>query len=376
LREDVVVASDPTYLCGVDVVTPWKYRSDTRVRKVEVEMQELEHYFTDAELDWAKSVLATPEDNYDRLSMLWACKEAVAKARGDGLALDFNRLELQLERREGFSEDRGRSALLSIDRVPRDDWQILLERVHEHWVAVARGPPSDVCDSNGAFSKTLRFTPSNVDWMASVKAEQPKFNYLPVTALIPSDQDYHNRELIEQTIAEESESKEEEKGAASTEGTLSQLARKGSTVFEVNTLQLEEEGEPDDHVLFKSSKEDPEEAETTEAVEEVQEAAKGYLDGSWRVFMSNGIATIEVQNGKFEMFAGSYEVCETTHPVSITWPDGTVQTLYEYDGTQVVWKTSNTKYQQIFWERNNPQARNILFQRILERESVRSHGTG
>ena len=70
----------------------------------------------------------------------------------------------------------------------KDDWIFYLQPLRDHWVTVARGPPSDVIDAYGEFTKTMqkRFF-STQEWKAAIQARQTGFNIIGIRCGLESN---------------------------------------------------------------------------------------------------------------------------------------------------------------------------------------------
>uniref|UniRef100_A0A7S3JRA9 holo-[acyl-carrier-protein] synthase n=1 Tax=Aureoumbra lagunensis TaxID=44058 RepID=A0A7S3JRA9_9STRA len=140
----------------------------------------------------------------ERFRCIWACKEAITKARGDGLACPFKSIQLDL--RHGQYDQGG----LDDDDDDDDDHATPLEnqqplrtfyaaaiRINDkllhgwrvegkvldssHVVAVARAPVSAVIDADGGFLATLSQRFDNIH----KNSDQPAFTVLDFSDLVP-----------------------------------------------------------------------------------------------------------------------------------------------------------------------------------------------
>lgn len=98
------------------------------------------------------------------LCMGLGCVQAYIKARGDGMAFEVSRLEVQLpaavtaQPSLPWAGQPVQCAQLVVDGVPQVCWRAFVQRLpNRHWVAVVRGPPADAIDAFGV-SDTLLFS--------------------------------------------------------------------------------------------------------------------------------------------------------------------------------------------------------------------------
>ena len=63
----------------------------------------------------------------------------------------------------------------------KDEWVFYLQPLRDHWVTVARGPPSDVIDAYGEFTKTMQKRSfSTQEWKAAIEAKQVGFSIIGI----------------------------------------------------------------------------------------------------------------------------------------------------------------------------------------------------
>ncbi len=68
------------------------------------------------------------------------------------------------------------SATVRVDGKELADWAFFLQPLGDHWVTVARGPPGDVVDAFGEFSRTLRKRAfAREEWEREIQSGQPGF---------------------------------------------------------------------------------------------------------------------------------------------------------------------------------------------------------
>lgn len=106
--------------------------------------------------------------------------QALVKANGLGLGFDLCQAEFELD---------GSRAHLRMGGLPQPHWAFHLHRLPcDHYVAVARAPPSVVVDAWGGFKRTFGVsTFTDLQWEAVLEAPEPSFAVLPVSSLVPVD---------------------------------------------------------------------------------------------------------------------------------------------------------------------------------------------
>jgi len=113
----------------------------------------------------------------------WSCKEAFTKARGDGIGFELKRCEFDIKESppEGYLPFTHIAHVRVDGKEVKDDWIFYLQPLRDHWVTVARGPPSDVIDAYGEFTKTMqkRFF-STQEWKVAIQARQTGFNIIGI----------------------------------------------------------------------------------------------------------------------------------------------------------------------------------------------------
>lgn len=199
----VVLASEPLHLVGVDVAAPesQRRRRPAAERDGESSTQQrrcLDDFFSLmanslSPAEWAY-VRARPSERAREgaFRRLWSLKEAYVKARGDGLAFaPLSRAEFELLTEDGLDADdadassaAGAAATLRVDGCAQAEWRFELGRLGDHWVSVAKGPPTAVIDAWGDFSATLarpQLESAGVDEECST----PSWERREVAALVP-----------------------------------------------------------------------------------------------------------------------------------------------------------------------------------------------
>lgn len=127
----------------------------------------------------------------DCFRKFWSLKEAYTKARGDGLGFEFKRCEFVLANATGVGV-QGQSvqqATLKVDGRSMPHWGFYIQALEEdHWISVARGPPTDIVDANGTFKKTfgdLALKPMPI--MEELKQPEPRFDAKQVSELVADE---------------------------------------------------------------------------------------------------------------------------------------------------------------------------------------------
>ena len=94
----------------------------------------------------------------DAFRKFWSLKEAYTKGRGDGLGFEFKRCDFALSptTEAGADGQQVQRASLKVDSRPLPQWGFYIQSLEaDHWISVARGPPSDIIDANGEFKRTF-----------------------------------------------------------------------------------------------------------------------------------------------------------------------------------------------------------------------------
>jgi len=153
----VVLASEPTMLCGVDVAAPEEHRAGKKKKSIRENLRLMEGQLTPAEMLTINMAAPDERKMEDLFRRFWSLKEAYTKARGDGLGFELKRCDFQLgETSKGASGQPVQLATLKVDGKPMRQWGFYVQDLSEgHWISVARGPPSDIVDAHGVFSKTF-----------------------------------------------------------------------------------------------------------------------------------------------------------------------------------------------------------------------------
>lgn len=195
--EYVVLATEPLMLCGVDVAAPAQVRSrgsNGRQRTLEEHFATLNDYFTPREWQLIRSCGPSEPEMEACFRQLWSLKEAFTKARGDGIAFEFCRIEFSmLCGAQGGTVQAGSGVTLherasvAVDGQPQSGWRFDIQPLRAgHWVSVARGPPLDAIDSWGGFRATFAEpnpAPARVE--EHMQRAEPRFEPRRVADLIP-----------------------------------------------------------------------------------------------------------------------------------------------------------------------------------------------
>jgi len=193
----VVLASEPLCICGVDVAAP--ARTDPSKASIDVK-RDFGDYLTSKEWeavekaaagDVAAAVEGPP--GYAAFQRYWSSKEALVKARGDGLGFDLHRASFDFD--EPRSDDCQLSGLaiasVLVDGTLARHWRFFQHQLDDgHCVTVARGPTFDVVDQKGEFAKTLTRPTAQFSaaaWDEELARVSPNFEVLAVGQLIPED---------------------------------------------------------------------------------------------------------------------------------------------------------------------------------------------
>lgn len=161
----VVLCADGTRLCGIDVCGK-QGPKETTLASVEKWFELFETHFSRSEWAWIRRS-NTPEGRLSTFRLLWSCKEAFTKARGDGLGCELSRCTFEQTKTEHdddddpIESDRYVRVDLTFDGVRRPDWmfesiEIQGKAQRPHWITIARGPPTDIVDAFGEFTRTFR----------------------------------------------------------------------------------------------------------------------------------------------------------------------------------------------------------------------------
>ena len=180
----VVLASESVCVVGVDVAAPAQVRP--RGGGEEMGLAELRDTFGGqlTEQEW-QAVASSGGDAQARnaFQRYWSCKEAFVKARGDGLGFELKRCEFFFE---GGPDTY--IAHVKVDGRREPAWRLFLQRLGEHWVTVARGPPQDVVDAHGEFMASLqRRDFAREEWDQELNAPSPPFVPVNIADMLPKD---------------------------------------------------------------------------------------------------------------------------------------------------------------------------------------------
>ena len=184
----VVLVSDAVCLVGVDIVAP-AFLTPRRGG-----VNELSSAFTPQELSFIKGQ-ETAMLQQDMFSLLWSCKEAYAKARGDGLKFKLSRSDFYIVS-EKEMDGVGRRVKVTVlkarvDGVELNRWVFhSCELPGGYRVTIAKGPGCDAVDPAGGFLSTMKvgmdaFTPE--EWNDLLDQVQADYVEVPVGFLVPTE---------------------------------------------------------------------------------------------------------------------------------------------------------------------------------------------
>ena len=204
----VVLAAEPHCVCGVDVTEPWELRNRSingALRKKERPMDEQLHVFKSQLTDSERALI----DRFrpDEVKMehafrkFWSLKEAFTKARGDGLKFEFNRCSFRYMGAAqdtggglGLNADRGSAgqpvalASVVVDGMLAKSWRFYVQGLQDnHFISVARGPPTDVIDAIGTFKASFGEELSREKLLAELARPEPAFVTKVMSDLVPDE---------------------------------------------------------------------------------------------------------------------------------------------------------------------------------------------
>jgi 4'-phosphopantetheinyl transferase len=154
----VVLCAEPVLLCGVDVCGRQGPRDGTSVREW---FELFKDHFSDEEWNWIRcddnNKERKPKDQLSVFRLLWSCKEAFTKARGDGLACRLRRCTFSRPDSEKRKDLKSFYRLmLRFDNVERRDWDFVsMLFSDDHWITISRASPSEAIDAYGEFKRTF-----------------------------------------------------------------------------------------------------------------------------------------------------------------------------------------------------------------------------
>lgn len=192
----VVAATEPRALCGADVCSADHLcRAGPPTRD---QLRNLADAF--AADEWAAvDAIDDAALRFNAFKVLWSCKEAVVKARGDGIVFDLNRVSFLADDPPGNAPPLRhvapmgypfRSALVKFDGVPDRRWRVDVDVLDAaHVASVARGPVAAMKDKAGRFRSTMRDPARGAEdsgaWRAELAEPRPPFIVLTVADLVP-----------------------------------------------------------------------------------------------------------------------------------------------------------------------------------------------
>jgi len=179
----IVLASEPVCIVGVDVAAPGQIR---RRKDGQFSLEETFHSFRDqfTQIEWQSiRELETEKAQEEAFRRNWSCKEAFTKARGDGIGFELKRCQFDIREEDGLlSPSCTHHANVCVDGRPLGSWRFFLQSLGDHWVSVARGPPSDIVDAHGEFTRTLskRTFTNGSEWKDEIAAPSPGFTLVGI----------------------------------------------------------------------------------------------------------------------------------------------------------------------------------------------------
>jgi len=185
----VVLAAEPSVLCGIDVSAPEEARSG-KTRLAADLLKVFQKELTSAEL--AKINAAKSEHRkLELFRQFWSLKESFTKARGDGIGCSFGRCDFgtRYERSAGSAGQQVDIARVVLDEQPQGQWKFFVQPLEsDHWVSVARGPPAEAVDKQGAFRATftqIELSASRLE--AELTRPEPPFQRKAIIDLLPDE---------------------------------------------------------------------------------------------------------------------------------------------------------------------------------------------
>eukprot|EP00928_Gymnodinium_smaydae_P056004 TRINITY_DN39451_c0_g1_i1.p1 TRINITY_DN39451_c0_g1~~TRINITY_DN39451_c0_g1_i1.p1 ORF type:complete len:375 (+),score=31.84 TRINITY_DN39451_c0_g1_i1:53-1126(+) len=173
----VVLAAESCCVVGLDISAPehlrpgWSGKSKGIIG--------LEQSGVNRELgrtEWER-VRRSPEP-YLAFQQHWACKEAISKAIGVGMQMNFSDVTFDIR-----SAGDGFEAIPYRKGVQQLQWKLDITYLCDHWIAVARGPCEEVIDAQGEFKAKLG-RPSGIAWSAVVNAPPPAWEAIDLRMLL------------------------------------------------------------------------------------------------------------------------------------------------------------------------------------------------
>jgi len=177
-------------VCGVDVAAPEGERAGVRKRPFEEQLRLTAGQLTPSEMAVIDAVRPDDHKMEAAFRKFWSLKEAFTKGRGDGLGFEFKRCDFQLGADErGVSEQPVQLASVKVDGRPQPAWGFYIQSLEaDHWISVARGPPSDIIDAHGTFKKSFGATVSSETLNAELARREPQF-VMKTTLDLVADED-------------------------------------------------------------------------------------------------------------------------------------------------------------------------------------------
>eukprot|EP01012_Entosiphon_sulcatum_P040835 TRINITY_DN5456_c0_g1_i1.p1 TRINITY_DN5456_c0_g1~~TRINITY_DN5456_c0_g1_i1.p1 ORF type:complete len:308 (+),score=39.52 TRINITY_DN5456_c0_g1_i1:25-924(+) len=180
----VVLASEGLCIVGIDVAAPQQIRRVGDIRPTSELLQMFRDQFTPHE--WQCIRTGHDDRQMERaFRRHWSLKEAFLKARGDGIVFPLQRCEFRFPENNVWADEPS----VAVDNVLQPQWAFHLDSLpDDHFVSVARGPPKDILDAFGEFTRTLkRPAPSAEELGAAMRSPHPDFTFLAGEDLVPPE---------------------------------------------------------------------------------------------------------------------------------------------------------------------------------------------
>lgn len=194
--EYVALASEPLSICGVDVSAPQQFRGQRRASLDEL-LANIGSVFTHNEILAMRRAGETEEERQNAFRRFWSLKEALGKARGDGLGMEFSKADFSITNTTG----EGWRATVEIDGAKKPRWRFYLQELGDgHWISVSRGPPEDIVDAWGDFTDSLDVLKlSDAEMQRALNTPNPPFSILQPVDLIPAEKVDQYEAILEVT---------------------------------------------------------------------------------------------------------------------------------------------------------------------------------
>ena len=187
----VALAAEPRLVCGVDVAAPEEARAGTKKKHFDDTLNLMKGQM--APQEWGVIQSARPDEHRmeECFRKFWSLKEAYTKGRGDGLGFEFNRTDFRLgdEGGKGLAGQSVQLASVLVDGKKLPNWGFHIQPLEaDHWVSTGRGPPTDIVDAHGTFTKTFGETRPPPDALAAELAlPEPPYEMKKIAELVADD---------------------------------------------------------------------------------------------------------------------------------------------------------------------------------------------